>query len=245
MRAGRGVSVALAALAMTTWWAVAPAGAATTHYGFTGQPVNITVPQGVCGYDIQIVGGNGGDTPKADGSGMSGRGGDAGRIGGRIGVEPGDTIRIDIGGAGQDGDKGGAGGFNFGAQGGSGGTQTGSTGITTTHGAGGGGGTFVRVNTQSFFVLVAVGGGGAGGPEPTTTHGGRGGAGGFVTLGTGDGNAGSDSSPVGGKPGQGGKETNVGAGGAASTSNTGASAGANGTVPGGAAVATRTVPAPS
>jgi hypothetical protein len=227
--------VALATMALTIVWAAAPAGGestASTSLAFTGQPIMIVVPGDVCGYNVDLAGANGGDTPKADGSGMSGRGGLGGRIAGRIGVRPGETVRIDLGGAGQDGDKGGAGGLGGGAHGGTGGTQTGSTGIANTGGAGGGGFSSLRVN--NLFALVAGGGGGAGGPEPTTTNGGRGGGGGMpsnpVEV---NGEPGSDSSPVGGKPGGGASwpfnGDAPGAGGAKSTSNTGGTSGDTGT----------------
>ena len=184
IRAGRGVLLALATMALMMGWAAAPADAdvvGTTHYSYTGGRQTITVDQamvdrGICGLQFEIVGGGGGDTPNADGSGSSGGGGAGGQTEGRIGVKLGDVIFLDIGGAGKDGDQGGAGGFLGGAKGGTGGTMAGSTGIANTGGGGGGGFTSVKWNNR--FVLMAGGGGGAGGPEPTTTNGGKGGAGG-------------------------------------------------------------------
>ena len=215
-------------------WVAAPAGGESgplTSVSFTGQPISIVVPDDVCGYNIDVRGGSGGDTPNADGSGMSGRGGPGGRIAGRIGVLPDQTVRIDLGGVGQDGDKGGAGGLGGGAHGGTGGTQTGSTGIANTGGAGGGG--FSSVPVNGVFAFVA-GGGGAGGPEPTTTNGGHGGDGGMPSdPNEVNGESGSDSSLVGGQPGGGARWPQngdaPGLGGARSTSNSGATSGLDGT----------------
>jgi len=132
---------------------VSSAGAATIPYTFTGGPETLTVPAGVCGYQVVAFGANGGQ--------VSGVGGIGGGAEATILVAAGDVLQINVGGAGQPGANpdpvgpGGAGGFNGGGPGGDSSRAVGS--------AGGGGASDVRTGTFSLGERVVVAGGGGGG----------------------------------------------------------------------------------
>jgi len=129
------------------------AGAATIPYTFTGGPETLTVPAGVCGYQVVAFGANGGQ--------VVGVGGIGGGAEATILVAAGDVLQINVGGAGQEGENpdpvgpGGAGGFNGGGPGGDSYRASGS--------AGGGGASDVRTGMFSLGERVVVAGGGGGG----------------------------------------------------------------------------------
>ena len=109
----------------------------------------VTVPDGICGIEWTLIGGEGG--PDQDGT--------AGALGGEYQVttvaEAGETITLYPGGPGQDWDSGADGGFSAYDLSTSGGPGT---------GAGGGGGAATIVYGPT-YALVAYGGDGAGGPD--------------------------------------------------------------------------------
>ncbi|HEY1834868.1 MAG TPA: fibronectin type III domain-containing protein [Solirubrobacteraceae bacterium] len=146
-----------------------------------------TVPAGVTSVDVTAVGGHGGSAATT--------GGAAARVSGALSVTPGETLYVEVGGIGSNGnpDGGGvaAGGFNGGAPG----------------GAGGGGASDIRTSplaeglSSDSRLLVAGGGGGSG-----QNAGCKGGAGGAAEQ---EGEAGSCSNGGGGA----GTQTSGGAGG--------------------------------
>ena len=161
-------------------------------FNFTGAAQSWTVPEGVTQATFDVYGAQGG----SEAGGRAG-GGLGGKASATIAVTPGNTLQINVGGAGNPGvggGAGGAGGFNGGAAGGNG----------CFSGPGGGGGAS-DVRSGDFEladrVIVGGGGGGAGG-----FVGGAGGFGGGSQGGPG-GNSGS------GSGGGGGTSTIGGAGG--------------------------------
>jgi hypothetical protein len=144
---------------------VAPAAAVTQTFGYTGGEQTFAVPAGVSSLRVLIVGGSGGES--------SGTGGVAAKILTDLGVTPGQTLYLEVGGVGQSGAEGGGGGFNGGGAGGSG-------------AAGGGGASDIRLLPRSSGLatdtrlVIAAGGGGGGGPG--LAAGGEGGAAGNPGL---------------------------------------------------------------
>lgn len=133
------------------------AGAAATSqvFSFTGAPQTWQVPAAVTAVEVELLG--------AQGTGMFG--GLGARVRATLLVTPGETLQINVGGAG----NGPAGGFNGGGNGGS-------------TGSGGGGATDIRrgAATLGDRVAVAGGGGGSKGADPANAmYGGSGG----VTVG--------------------------------------------------------------
>ena len=182
------------------------AGAATIPYNFTGGPETLTVPAGVCEYQVVAFGANGGEV-----FGVRSIGGTAAAT---ISVAAGDVLQINVGGEGKPGGNpdpvgpGGAGGFNGGGAGGDTQNAFGS--------AGGGGASDVRTGTFSLGERVVVAGGGGGGANggPAGGDGGgtagapgvlvpRGGGGGTQVLG-GDGGISPNGNGVAGVSGVGG-----------------------------------------
>jgi hypothetical protein len=223
-------------------WAVAPAQATTTQvYEASGEHV-LVVPAGVTSMDVLLIGGHGGAAGTSPG-------GAAAEVGGTIGVTPGTTLYVEVGGVGKDESAGGAGGFNGGGSG----------------GAGGGGASDLRTMSlgsglsPDTRLVVAAGGGGAGatggslgglggdageqggeaeggypgGLPGTSTEGGEGTEGCFSPQGTGEdgglgfGGDGGDSEEVTG-PGGGGGGGLYGGGGGAGSCNVGSSGGGGG-----------------
>src|SRR5918993_1747524 len=130
-------------------------------FTYTGNAQSWTVPEGVTQATFDVSGAQGGGTPGGDGVIQGGKGGEATAT---IPVTPGDTLQVNVGGKGGDGDPngpGGAGGFNGGAAGG----------VGCCSGPGGGGGASdVRRETDASGdfalaerIIVAGGGGGTGG----------------------------------------------------------------------------------
>jgi hypothetical protein len=140
---------------------------------YTGAAQSWTVPEGVTQATFDVYGAQGGSSSSSLGVRAGGLGGKASAT---IGVTPGDTLQVNVGGRGGDGagSAGGDGGFNDGGDGGNG----------CCSGPGGGGGASdVRRDTDASGdfalaerIIVAGGGGGAGG-----FTGGAGGAGGGLS----------------------------------------------------------------
>jgi hypothetical protein len=134
--------------------------AATHAVSYTGGEQTFAVPAGVTSVEVTAVGGHGGSAAAS--------GGAAAQVTGKLSVTPGETLYVEVGGDGQDGNpKGGglaSGGFNGGAPG----------------GAGGGGASDVRSSPRSDGLtpdnrlIVAAGGGGSG--QSGECQGGAGGA---------------------------------------------------------------------
>jgi hypothetical protein len=169
-------------------------------FNYTGNAQSWTVPEGITQATFDVFGAQGGNEP------LGKPGGGGGKAHATIDVTPGDTLQVNVGGAGTGGadDAGGAGGFNGGAPGG-----------TASTGAGGGGGASdIRFDTDDSGdfalaerIIVAGGGGGAG-----ASNGGAGGAGGGIVGGNGNPALGQGSN---GQGGLGGSDSSGGEGGAA------------------------------
>jgi VCBS repeat-containing protein len=185
-------------------------------FTFTGAAQIWTVPDGVSQATFDVYGAQGGI------SGVGHAGGLGGKASATIDVTPGDTLQINVGGAGSRGvagtagGAGGAGGFNGGAAGGNGlGRPPGGLGD---RGGGGGGGGASDVRSGGDFGLdnrIIVGGGGGGAGD----FGGQGGSGGGTGSGSAPsnggngGNGGTGSSIDGGFGGTGGSLSRGGFGG--------------------------------
>jgi len=184
-----------------------PALASTKTFSYTGGSQTFLVPGDVSSIGIDIIGGTG-----AKGATSGGNGGLAAEVVGTITVTPGETLQINVGGSGDLGTDGGAGGFNGGADGGSG----------TNDGGGGGGATDIRTSPFALDQRLAVAGGGGGGGGKGSGNGGGGGATG--TDGTVGGTTGSGSGGGGGGTSTGG----IGGGGASTGSAGAQGSGGNG-----------------
>ena len=154
---------------------IAGANAATNSYSTAGAST-FTVPANVTSIQITLTGAAGG-SGGGDGSNSGGSGGPAGRVTGTLAVVPGDTLYINLGGAGSNGGSGvsngggGAGGANSGGRvsSASGGAAGGSG--SSGGGGGGGGSAYVRRLSSGVFTDIAEaggagGGGGAGNTSP-------------------------------------------------------------------------------
>jgi hypothetical protein len=161
-------SVALAGSLTLGGWALAPgAGAADQTFGYTGSPVTLTVPAGVCALVFDLAAGDGGaadDVGDVESAGVI-AGGKGGTMTATVPVGAGDTITVAVASGGADGSEGGAGGDN-GGDGFDGGGHGGTVG-----GVGGGGGGITSVRRNSLLVLAVGGGGGAGGASSGRTVG--------------------------------------------------------------------------
>ena len=156
------LALALSAMPAPAALAVEPV---TQTFAFTGTEQSFVVPEGVASLDVVLIGAKGG----GEGAGLS-IGGFGARVQGRLSVEPGTTLYVEVGGNGGSGGlfpggAGGTGGFNGGGIGGTGLDLGG----TTARGAGGGGGASdIRAvprsdgSTLSSRLIVAAGGGGGG-----------------------------------------------------------------------------------
>jgi hypothetical protein len=211
-----------------TGYTSVPAGCSAS-FGETGSPQTVVLPTGFATATITAGGAQGGANGGkfAPGTVPGGLGGVAV---GTFSITSGETLTLEIGGAGASGTKsaGGKGGYDGGGKGAKGGA-------TLSPGdPGGGGGGATRVKDGSKILLAAGGGGGAGGPVPddaeTSGYGGAGGGtigsnGGTPALGGGGGGGASQASPGGGgkladscptpacEPGSAGTKTKGGAGG--------------------------------
>ena len=192
-----GLGSAAVALAPAAAADVPDSGSAT--YASTGAEQTFVVPAGVTSINVLAVGGRGGS-----GALGSTRGGFGASVDADLGVTPGQTLYVEVGGNGQDGILGaaGPGGFNGGGLG------------APASGAGGGGASDVRTvpatdaGSLASRLIVAGGGGGAA----------IGGQGGDSAQDGNDGVATTCAIPDGG-PGGGGTQTADGLGGTSSSSN--------------------------
>jgi hypothetical protein len=127
----------------------ATAQAATQTFNYTGGEQTFTVPAGVTSVEVTAIGGHGGSAAAS--------GGAAAQVTGTLSVTPGETLYVEVGGNGANGNPNGggtsvSGGFNGGAAG----------------GAGGGGASDVRTSPSAQGLspddrlIVAAGGGGSG-----------------------------------------------------------------------------------
>ena len=146
-------ALALATLVVASLAFAAPAAATTETFNYTGAAQTWTVPAGVTSATFDLYG--------AEGGGYSSTGfasGLGGRATATIGVTPGESIQVNVGGKGAiSSDASGGGGFN-----GGGGVEAGSGLVTA--GGGGGGASDIRIGGVALAnrVLVAGGGGGSG-----------------------------------------------------------------------------------
>ena len=246
---GGGVVLAAATMCVAMALGVSSAGAASCLSGIqqfaaTGSEQCYTVPTGVTQLDFVAVGAPGGlgECPVGSrcGPGFPGgesAGADGARVVGELAVTPGETLYVEVGGAGGDATASGGGGFNGGASGFAG------SGLS---GGGGGGASDIRTvscaqvscsaDPTSLASRVMVAGGGGGGGGGNSASGDDGGDGGGVTGVTGA--TGSDAiADPGGAPGGGGGGGIAAAGGSAGSSGQGctASAAGAGTLGGGGA----------
>ena len=143
----------------------------TTTFNFTNAAQTFTVPAGVVSITVTATGGEGG-TAFSSGQAGNAVGGLGGQVIGTISVTAGETLQINVGGAGGDAptnSTGGTGGFNGGGDGGS----------SDTLGAGGAGGGASDIRRSPFALAdrltVAGGGGGGGGGDDADPAGGAGG----------------------------------------------------------------------
>ena len=120
--------------------------ASTTTFTYTGAEQTFTVPGGVTSLGVKAIGGAGANSEVS--------GGEAAEVSGSLTVSPGQTLYVEVGGAGQ---VAGVGGFNGGGNG-------------ALAGGGGGGASDVRtvprsvaLSTEDTRLIVAAGGGGGGG----------------------------------------------------------------------------------
>lgn len=133
----------------------ATASATTLTFGYTGGPQTWTVPPGAGAVTFNVFGAQGGPLPASPSVAAPGLGGEAQAT---VPVSPGDTLQINVGGAGAD-NTGGGGKFNGDGGGGASDVRTGSFGLADR-------------------ILIAGGGGGVGGDGVAGVLGGAGGAGG-------------------------------------------------------------------
>lgn len=190
------------AAALVTAPTAAHAQAATRTFEYTGAPESFTVPDGVCELTVDAYGAAGGDALYGASGGLGGG------VHATASVTPGQTLTVDVGGAGTGGNldtgepaRGGYGGG--GRPGGYMGTLQPGNG---TNGGGGGGATTVAFAGAEPFIIGGGGGGGAGSWDQGTA--GRGGDGG--QTGTDGGSPPEDSGA-----GQGGESGGNGGGGGA------------------------------
>ncbi len=148
------VLTAVGAISCAVVWAAAPAGAAQQSFIYSGAEQTFTVPAGVFSVRVLAVGGTGATAGAAGGLGA--------QVSADVGVTPGETLYVEVGGNGHEA----TGGFNGGANG----------------GGGGGGASDVRTVPRSLGLspdhrLLVAGGGGGGGENGASTPGAGGAAG--------------------------------------------------------------------
>lgn len=166
-----GTAVALAAAPSATAEVPPP----VTHtFAWTGGEQTFTVPAGITSVSVVAVGARGGNgIDNVNRQPYSSLGGAGDQVQGEFAVTPGQSLYVEVGGAGE---RTGAGGFNGGGNGGA----------ASPHGAGGGGASDVRtvardvVDSLASRLIVAAGGGGGGAGDsndPLSTGGAGGNAG--------------------------------------------------------------------
>jgi hypothetical protein len=184
----RRIGLAVSGLMLGMLAFAAPASALTETFNFTGAAQTWNVPPGVGEATFDLLGAQGGGSPRRPVA----PGGLGGRATGTIAVTPDSPIQVNVGGQGGQGDTD-TGGFNGGGWGNSGGfggggasdIRIGGTALTDRAlVAGGGGGTSMVSCTESIFTPGGDGGGpsGADGASSGCT-GGAGGGGGTQTAG--------------------------------------------------------------
>jgi hypothetical protein len=163
-RAGRGAALFSLCLGAVLALFAAPSQAATLTFLYTGSEQTFIVPVGVTSIHVVAVGGSGG-------AGGSAAGGAAAQVTANLGVTPGQTLYVEVGGKGKNSEGGGGGGFNGGAAGGAGGSPI---------AGGGGGASDIRLlpgpSLSPDSRMIVAGGGGGGGGTGTEAGGGAGGA---------------------------------------------------------------------
>ncbi len=166
--------IAAVVVAAPAWLLAGASSSVVREFEFTGSPQSYVVPAGICRVRVEVVGGAGG------GAGTAGAPGAGARAVATFEVDPGETLRVRVGGWGGAavGSTPGDGGWNGGGTGGR--TSLGRDGRPGKAGSGGGGATDVRRGGDELEHRIIVGGGGSGG-----AGGGIGGP-----LGTGGGNGG-------------------------------------------------------
>ncbi|MET8629122.1 Ig-like domain-containing protein [Kitasatospora sp. NPDC004669] len=175
-------------------------------FSYTGAAQTFTVPTGVTQVSVDAKGASGG--AGAGDTNPGGAGGHGAEVTGTVTVTPGQTLQVNVGGAGTDGTQGapGTGGFNGGATGGS---------SDFVHGGGGGGASDVRTGAFDLLSRLVTAAGGGGGGATAVLAGGPGGAGGQSGA---NGTAGtSGASTTGGGGGDGATPTTPGAAGTGGT----------------------------
>src|SRR5579875_664528 len=154
---GFAIALGVVAVVLGVRPGVPPAARAAVSVTFTstGSEQTFVVPAGVTSLHVVVVG-----APGGQGGIGGGAGGKGAVVTADIAVTPGQTLYIEVGGAGGDGAFGGAGGFNGGGNGGL---------LPPFVGGGGGGASDVRTvssaqpNSLASRLVVAAGGGGGGG----------------------------------------------------------------------------------
>ena len=217
--------------------------ATTRTFSFTHTEQVFTVPAGVTSIHAIAIGGHGGKGDLA-----SNNGGAAAMASGDLGVTPGQTLYVEVGGVGGNAGFGAAsiGGWNGGGPGFTGGGVGGGPGSAATDGGGGGGGGSSDIRTLSYAagvgtslnsrLITAAGGGGGGG---LSTGGAGGAAGNSGSNGSGGGaGGGAGQTTTGGGVGGNGSMGTLGTGGAGGnatfmSSNEGAGGGGGGGTYGG------------
>lgn len=144
----------------------APAHATTLTFLYTGGEQTFTVPAGVTSLHVVAIGAAGGDATAA-------KGGAGAKVVADLGVTPGQTLYIEVGGKGETEAEGGVGGFNGGGAGGGGGG--GASDIRTLPFASG-------LTTDTRLVVAGAGGGGGGSGFEAGTEGGAAGSPGVSGL---------------------------------------------------------------
>ncbi|MFD5617035.1 Ig-like domain-containing protein [Streptomyces yangpuensis] len=175
-------------------------------FDYTGAAQTFTVPSGVTQLSVDARGASGGAAAGNDNPG--GVGGAGAEVAGTLTVVSGQTLQVNVGGAGGVGTDSapGAGGFNGGGTGGS---------SDSAYGGGGGGASDVRSGTLDLASRLVTAGGGGGGGATDELSGGGGGAGGQSGVNGTNGAGGANT--TGGQGGGGATPTGPGAGGAGGT----------------------------
>ncbi|MFJ9933888.1 Ig-like domain-containing protein [Streptomyces virginiae] len=175
-------------------------------FDYTGAAQTFTVPSGVTQLSVDARGASGGAAAGNDNPG--GGGGAGAEVAGTLAVVSGQTLQVNVGGAGGVGTDSapGAGGFNGGGTGGS---------SDSAYGGGGGGASDVRSGTLDLASRLVTAGGGGGGGATDELSGGGGGAGGQSGVNGTNGTGGADT--TGGQGGGGATPTGPGTGGVGGT----------------------------
>ena len=200
--------------AMAASPAASAAAAPPMTFAYTGAEQSYVVPSGVSSLQVAATGAPGGIGIASGVGGVGGAGGDGAKVDATVPVTPGETLYVEVGGAGGAGNENGVGngGFNGGGAGLPGGGGGGASDIRTVSCATTCPGSAASLQSR---LVVAAGGGGGGGAFDVLT-GGAGGAGGLVGANGKNGTANSLCTAGGG--GAGATGTTGGAGGSSASS---------------------------